>query len=105
MESKIKQNVMRRVHTVHTLRPLLSGGVLGTVVLAGSLFLIGRLVFVAQVFRNMPSLADATAVARFLLEAFVHTDFVVQALTLLVVLSLAWIARDIARVVAVGRTA
>lgn len=97
MESKIKQNVMRRVHTIHAIRPYTSGAALAFVLLGVSLYAIGRFVFVAQVFRNMPAIEDVGAVMRFFVGAFAHTDFVVQALTLLTIASVLWMVRDIGR--------
>ena len=97
MESQIKQNVMRRVHTIRTLRPFTSGIALAFVLLGVSLFTIGRFVFVAQVFRNMPAIEDVGAVIRFFVGAFAHTDLIVQVLTLFTVASILWMLRDIGR--------
>lgn len=105
MESKIKQNVMRRVRTIHAVRPLTGGTAVAVVLLGVSLYAIGRMVFVAQVFRNMPAVGDVSAVLRFFLSAFLHTDFVVQVLTLLVTAAALWMVRDIARVLSQLRTA
>ncbi|MEK7510873.1 MAG: hypothetical protein AAB582_01380 [Patescibacteria group bacterium] len=93
-ESTIHKNVMRRVRTIHTVRPLASMTALSAFLLLGALWGIGRQVWVAQVFENMPSLADAGAVTRFVLAAFMQTEFIVQALTVIVLMAVAWIVRD-----------
>ena len=97
MESQIKQNVMRRVRTIHVVRPFTSGTAVAFALLGVSLYAIGRFVFVAQVFRNMPAIEDVGAVTRFLVDAFARTDFVVQLLTLLTVVATLWMLRDIGR--------
>ena len=93
-ESTIHKNVMRRVRTIHTVRPFTSMTALSAFLLLGALWGIGRQVWVAQVFQNMPSLADVGAVTRFAVAAFIHTEFLVQALTVVVLMAVAWIVRD-----------
>ena len=105
MESKIKQNVMRRVHTVHALQPFVSSTALAAVVMLVSVYELGKLVFVAQVFRNMPAIQDVPALVEFFVSAYLNTDLAVQLCTLLVILAVALIAKDTARVIAVPRTA
>jgi len=97
MESNIKQNVMNRVRTIHTVRPFTSGTAVALFLIVLSLYAIGRFIFVAQVFRNMPSPADIGAFLNFFVVAFMHTDFIVQVLSVLVVASLIWVARDVVR--------
>lgn len=105
MESQIKQNVMRRVHTIHAARPFTGGTALAVALLVVSLYAIGRMVFVAQVFRNMPAIEDVSAVFQFFLSAFLHTDFIVQVLSVLVFMSALWMVRDAFRSLAQPRTA
>jgi hypothetical protein len=105
MESQIKQNVMRRVRTIHRVRPFTSGTALAFALLGVSLYAIGRFVFVAQVFRNMPAIEDVGAVVRFFVGAFAHTDLVVQVLTLLTVTAAVRMVRDIGRVFMQARAA
>lgn len=105
MESKIKQRVMRRVRIMHTLRPLTSPMALAALVLLVSLYELGRLVFVAQVFRNMPAVEDVSALAQFFVAAFLNTEFIVQICTILTIVALAFIAKDLGRGVSRLRTA
>lgn len=91
-QSEIHKKVMRRVHTVHALRPLTTTTALSMLALLLAVWGIGRQVWVAQVFNNMPS--DATAAARFMLAAFTHTEFVVQALIVLALLAALWLVSD-----------
>jgi len=104
MERSIKNNVMRRVRTIHAVRPFTSGTAVAAVFFVLSLYAIGRFVFVAQVFRNMPALEDVSGVLQFMATAFVNTDLIVQVLTILVALSALWVVRDIGKY-SVGRLA
>lgn len=97
MESNIKRNVMRRVGVIRAVRPFLSGTAAGVLVLLVSFYEIGRLVFVAQVFRNMPAIQDVPALVQFFISAFLNTDVLVQLFLVLIIIGVAWIARDIAR--------
>ena len=93
-QSRIQQNVMRRVRTIHTLRPLVSTTAFSAFLFLGALWGIGREVWVARVFENMPSLSDAAALSRFALSAFLHTDFLVQALSVLAIAAFVWLVSD-----------
>jgi len=105
MESRIKRNVMKRVHMIHAVRPLTSVTALSVALLGVSLYAIGRTVFVAQIFRNMPAVQDVPAVLRFFFSAFLHTEFLVQALTLVVLASALWMVRDALRTLSHARLA
>jgi hypothetical protein len=78
MQSDIHTNVMRRVHTIHAVRPLLSGTALAAVLSIGSLYLIGRKVWVARVLENMPNPVHVASVLRFFEAAFFNTNTVVR---------------------------
>ncbi len=98
--SSISDTVMRRVYRVHALRR--GAAVIG----AASVFMlalwgVGREVWVAKVFENMPSVADVPAVALFFLRAFQDTDIVVQTLVIVALAALIWFARAFARVAVV----
>jgi len=89
--SSIEQTVMRRVRTIHRLRPLISFGALASVVTVVALYGIGREVWVVRVFENSPQ----DMVGRFLyfVYAFEHTRFVVQSLVVLTLASTLYLAR------------
>lgn len=92
--SRTQQVVMRRVRTVHAVRPF-TGNLAGALaLLTVSLYLLGREVFVAQVFRNMAGVYDFAAAVRFLESAFLNTDFFVQVLSVCVLLGFTWFARE-----------
>jgi hypothetical protein len=96
MTSNISRNVMRRVRFVHAVRPFVSNAAGACVLLAFSLYLIGREVWVAQVFRNMPR-TDYSATLRFVEVAFLNTTIIVQALTVLTALAGVYLAREFVR--------
>lgn len=95
--TNIEKSVMRRVHTIHALRPFVSGGALSAVVAVLTLYGIGREVWVARVFENAPH--AASALPQFYLSAFTNTDVVVQALSLLALVSVMYLARETAKLI------
>lgn len=90
-QSSIERVVMRRVHTIRVLERVLNGFTASGVLLLGALWGIGKQVWVAKVFSNGPQ--DVLGQAQYLLYAFVHTDLVVQALTLLALGTTVYLAR------------
>lgn len=70
--------------------------------LAVSLYLIGREVWVARVWENMPSLVHLNAVARFFIYAFLHTHLIVQVLILITAFASVWVVRECARVLQIS---
>ncbi len=95
--SSIHTNVMHRVRTIHTLRPLLSEAMLAFVLFAVALYGIGREVWVAKIIANMPSATNVAALTRFMVAAFLNTHFIVQALTVLALAAFVWLAHEMAR--------
>jgi hypothetical protein len=93
---------MQRVRFIHTLRTLVAGPFAALLLLAISLWGIGREVWVARVFQNMPSTSDVGAFFRFFESAFIHTDIVVQVLCVAAVIALCWMVRDIVHGIAVS---
>ncbi len=87
---------MRRVRTIHHVRPLFSNAVLAGGLFVISLYVIGREVFVARVFENVSSVKGTVAVGKFFLEAFVSTEVIVQALVLLSGIAFLWLLRELA---------
>ncbi len=96
-ESNIHANVMRRVHTIHFLQSPVTTLALTAIVFALALWGIGREVWVARVFHNMPSPSDFDAVLRFTLSAFIDTRFIVQALSIIALGALIWLAANTTR--------
>ena len=100
--SRIKEVVLRRARFVHTVRPLISGTLLALLLVAASVYSIGREVWIARVIENMPSPANIAAFWRFVEVAFLNTSFVVQVLSVLLVAGTIWVARDVARTIGTG---
>jgi hypothetical protein len=98
-ESRTERIVMRRVHRVHALRPFMGGAALAVVIFVVALWGIGREVWVSRVFENAPSMNFA-ADLHFFLAAFINTRFVVQALILASLISILYLARECARLIA-----
>ena len=93
--SYVEQVVMRRVRIIRILRLVLSFDVLAMLALVAALWGIGREVWVARVFENAPK--DLPALPRFYVAAFEHTRLIVQALSLITLVSLIYLARESAR--------
>ncbi|MFA6278806.1 MAG: hypothetical protein WC638_01840 [Candidatus Paceibacterota bacterium] len=96
-QSNIERIVMRRVHLMRILGLIISTAVLALLTLILALWGIGREVWVARIFENMPHSGDFAAVGRFYLDAFGHTRLVVQVLTLLSLAACIYLARKTAR--------
>ncbi len=94
-QSPIERVVMRRVYRIRALRPIISSGALAVFVFVVALWGIGREVWVARVFENAPR--NTVLLPQFYLAAFDHTRLIVQALTLLTLASLIYLARETAR--------
>lgn len=100
--SFVHQNVMRRVRTIHRLKSATSGVAASVLVLIASLYLIGREVWVARVWENMPSVSNIAAFSRFFTYAFTHTHLSVQLLILFVIFATLWLLRELGRMVLIG---
>lgn len=94
-QSPIESIVMRRIRVIRTLRPIVSLGALAALVLVLALWGIGREVWVARVLENAPT--DLTHLPNFYFAAFTHTRIVVQALSILTLASIIYLAHETAR--------
>lgn len=92
--STISRTVMRRVHTIHAVRPFFSVSALASLVLVVALWGIGREVWVAHVVENFIAVVRGGHVLAFIASAFVHTGLIVQALSVLILAAAAWLVRD-----------
>ncbi len=96
-QSTIEDVVMRRVRRISILRIIISGSVFFIALALLALYGIGREVWVAKVFSNGPQ--DPLGHALYLIYAFEHTRFVVQALVVVCVGSVIYLAREAARLI------
>lgn len=93
----VRREVMRRVYMVFFLRTVVKPFALKAAS-AGALAVVGAaLISVRSVWFNMPSIAEAASVAKFLLSAFLNTELAVQALALGLVVLAALALRDLLR--------
>jgi hypothetical protein len=98
--SDIESVVMRRVRTVHSMRPFVSGAGVAALVVLFALWGIGREVWVAKVFENAPH-QDLIAAGRFFLSAVMGTRLIVQALIAAALAATIYLARETARLLGV----
>jgi hypothetical protein len=96
-QSKIEKNVMRRIYIIRVLKPVISSAALAALVCILALWGIGREVWVARVFENGPQ--SFIGHAFYLVYAFEHTRLIVQSLTLITLVSLMYLAREVARAI------
>ena len=94
--SSIEKIVMRRVRLIRILALILSTAVFATLTFVVALWGIGKEVWVGRVFENMPH-GDLLMQWNFWLSAFTSTNFAVQALTLLTLVCLIFLIREVAR--------
>jgi len=93
----IERIVMRRVRLIRVLKLVISTAVLAVLTFGAALWGIGKEVWVARIFENAPPNFDG--LPDFYLAAFAHTNIIVQALTLLTLVSLIYLAVEIARLI------
>jgi hypothetical protein len=93
--TSIEDIVMRRVRLIRILRLIISTVVLASLTGIVALWGIGREVWVARVFENAP--AESGNLFAFYWYAFLHTRFIVQALSVLTLASFIFLAREVAR--------
>ena len=98
--SNIEKVVMKRVYRMRVLRALSSSTILAAAVAAAALYGIGREVWVAKVFINMPQVTNLSAQTSFWSAAFLHTHLIVEALIVATLLALIILARESARLLA-----
>ena len=94
-QTNIERIVMRRVRLTRILMLIISTAALALLAFAAALWGIGREVWVARVLENAP--ADPEHLFAFCLAAFLHTRLIVQALTLLTLVSLVYLIVETAR--------
>jgi hypothetical protein len=92
--SDIERIVMRRVHLIRILRVIISGAVFAVLVTLLALWGIGKEVWVAHVFENMPHSDNLGAFVLFWEAAFAHTRLVVQVLSVLTFVSFLYFVRE-----------
>jgi hypothetical protein len=96
--SPIERAVMRRVIRISMLRYVINAWTASGLLLLITLYGIGRAVWVARVFENAPK--DLPASAQFYLAAFSHTELIVQVLSVVALVSVFYLARATARLIA-----
>jgi len=97
--SNIERTVMRRVRIIRILALFFSMAVFAVLAFIAALWGIGREVWVARVFENMPRVSDLGAFTSFWFLAFQSTRLVVQAFIILSLVSLVLLARELVRAV------
>lgn len=95
--SPISRTVMKRVHTIHTLRLVCSPLASSVALFAISLSVFGREVWVAHVLQNLSTIHSPESILTFFVSAFMNTRFVVQITTIVMAGAGVWFAYSIQR--------
>jgi hypothetical protein len=103
-ETELRENIMRRVWMAYFVREATRPMILA-VAFAVSLFVLGRLVFVAKVFENAALKHDAFGYIGYMLDAFIGTQFIVQLIVVLSAVLFAFILKDAVLTLARSRLA
>jgi hypothetical protein len=93
--SAIELVVMRRVRLIRLLTLIISTVTLAILTTTATLWGIGREVWVAHVFENMPTISHGNAFLLFWFTAFTQTRVIVQVLTVLTLASFLFLIREI----------
>ena len=96
--SLLHQTVMRRVYTLYVLRFITNTTTFATLAATGALFGVGREVWVARVFQNMPSIFNPGAVLNFYVDAFLDTRLIVQLLVAIVFVGFFYASASLTRI-------
>ena len=87
---------MRSIYTVHILKRVMQPMLIKGGALAGLLWSLGALVWVARIFENLPS--DLLGAARYMLHAFIQTEVLVQLVSVAIVMVACWMVYDMVRI-------
>ncbi len=99
LQSTIELTVMRRVRLIRILALVISTTMLAVLTTVAALWGIGREVWVARVFENMPAASNAGGLIGFWVAAFLHTQLLIQILAVLTLVSLLFLVRETARLI------
>jgi len=99
MQTNIERNVMRRVRLMRILGLIISTVALALVTLGLALWGIGKEVWVARVFENMPDSGRFDEIGRFYFTAFGHARLIVQTLAVITFFSFLYLVRATFRAV------
>jgi len=95
---QLKKIIMRRVYIVSFLRQFLCPFIFRGIVLFLFIVLGNVLVSVPNVINNISIFTDVKALLLFLLEAFLHTEFLVQMVLSISIILTVWLLKDFLRI-------
>lgn len=93
-DSRTKKIVMSRVRAINFMRPFVSTGALSVALIVVSVYAVSREVWVEMILRNMPRITDVGAVMNFFTYAFLHTGLLVQAFSVVALVSAFFLIRE-----------
>ncbi len=94
-DQQLTRDVMRRVRFIHTMRCLLTPGMIKGLVFLASCVSVLFLVSIVHVMENMSHLPNVMAYAPYIFGAYLQTSFTVQSIIVLALAAGAWLVRDI----------
>ena len=97
INTQLKKRIMRRIYIISFLKRIFDPIVLKSIILAIFVIIGNILVSVPNVVNNMPFITDIGALSDFIMNAFLHTETLVQIILLVSMILAAWLIRDMLR--------
>jgi len=93
--TELKNNVMRRIYFVFYLKKVFSKITIKIFALVALGTAVASFVSFQNIFFNMPAIVEVGSILSFIMSAFMHTEFIVQALVFGGVIFTSMLVRDI----------
>jgi hypothetical protein len=94
---QLHRRIMRRVRYIYLLRKVFNPVALRAYSCAVLVLITATLVSMSNIFANVPAVTDMNAFYGYVSYAFMHTELIVQILTVGIVVITLYLLRDIAR--------
>jgi len=95
--TQLKKQIMRRIYIIAFMKQIFHPVIIRSAVLIVFMIVVNVFVSTINVIKNMTSLAGVEAFSRFLMEAFLHTEALVQVLLSGTIVLAVWLVIDITR--------
>lgn len=97
MTNILQGKIIRRVKRVYYLKRVIAPIALKSICVIAALYALGEVVFVARVVENISSFSSTSNLLMFFTRAFIHTESIVQIISVSCVLFGGWLVWDISQ--------
>ncbi len=97
VNTQLKKRIIRRVYIISVMRRVFHPTVLKSIILTVFMVMGSILVSVPNIISNMPLITDINASLSFVLRAFLHTETLVQMVSLGSTILAIWLIKDALR--------